>query len=55
MSKAPKVEVSSELDELNRWIVDPLLRPEAVQRVMASDLYTIDYDEEGVAYQVRRV
>jgi hypothetical protein len=55
MSKAPKVEVSSELDELNRWIADPLLRPEAVQRVMTSDLYTIDYDEEGVAYQVRRV
>jgi hypothetical protein len=22
---------------------------------MTSDLYTIDYDEEGVAYQVRRV
>jgi hypothetical protein len=55
MSKAPKVEVLSELDELNRWIADPLLRPEAVQRVMTSDLYTIDYDEEGVAYQVRRV
>jgi hypothetical protein len=55
MSKAPKVEVSSELDELNRWIADPLLRPEAVQRVMASDLYTVEYNEEGVAYQVRRV
>ncbi len=55
MPKASSVEVSSELDELNRWIADPLLRPEAVQRVMASDLYTIEYNEEGVAYQVRRV
>jgi hypothetical protein len=55
MPKASKVEPSSELDELNRWIADPLLRPEALKRVMGSDLYTTDFDEEGVPYQVRRV
>ena len=56
MPKAPKVAKQlSELDELNQWIADPILRPEAEKRVMASDLYTLEYDEEGVAYQVRRV
>lgn len=58
MSKAPKVEqksVEAELDSLNANIKDPLLRAEVLQRVMASDSYTVDFDEEGVPYQVRRV
>jgi hypothetical protein len=55
MPKASKIEASSELDELNRWIADPLLRPEVLKRVMGSDLYTTDFDEEGIPYQVRRV
>jgi hypothetical protein len=55
MPKASKVEPSSELDELNRWIADPLLRSEALNRIMTSDSYSIDFDEEGIPYQVRRV
>jgi hypothetical protein len=56
MPKTPKVAKQlSELDELNQWIADPILRPEVVKKVMKSDLYTLEYDEEGVPYQVRRV
>ena len=55
MPKASKIEPSSELDELNRWIADPLLRSEALNRVMTSDSYSVDFDEEGIPYQVRRV
>lgn len=58
MSKAPKVEqksVEAELDSLNADIKNPLLRSEVLQRVMNSDCYTVDFDEEGVPYQVRKV
>jgi hypothetical protein len=55
MPKASKIEPSSELDELNRWIADPVLRSEALNRVMTSDSYSVDFDEEGIPYQVRRV
>jgi hypothetical protein len=54
MPKSKTVEASSELDELNRWIADPLLRSEALNRIMTSDLYSVDFDEEGIPYQVRR-
>jgi hypothetical protein len=55
MPKSKTVEPSSELDELNRWIADPLLRSEALNRVMTSNSYSVDFDEEGIPYQVRRV
>jgi len=55
MPKSKTVEASSELDELNRWIADPLLRSEALNRIMTSDLYSVDFDEGGIPCQVRRV
>jgi hypothetical protein len=58
MPKAEKVErrpVVSELERLNADILDPVLRPEVLRRLMASDSYVVDFDEQGVPYQVRRV
>jgi hypothetical protein len=58
MPKAEKVErrpAVSELERLNADILDPVLRPEVLRRVMASDSYVVDFDEQGVPYQVRRV
>jgi hypothetical protein len=58
MPKAEKIErrpVVSELERLNADILDPVLRPEVLRRVMASDSYVVDFDEQGVPYQVRRV
>ena len=40
------------LDELNQWIVDPILRSEAMKRVMLSDCYKCLFTEEGTPYQV---
>ena len=58
MPKGEKVErrpVVSELERLNADILDPVLRPEVLRRVMASDSYVVDFDEQGVPYQVRRL
>jgi hypothetical protein len=58
MPKAEKVQrrpVVSELERLNADILDPVLRPEVLKRVMASDSYVVDFDEQGVPYQVRRL
>jgi hypothetical protein len=58
MPKAEKVErrpVVSQLERLNADILDPVLRPEVLRRVMASDSYVVDFDEQGVPYQVRRL
>ncbi len=35
------------LEELNIWIKDPILRPEAMKRIMQSERYTVEFDEEG--------
>lgn len=40
------------LDELNQWIVDPILRSEAMKKVTLSDCYKCLFDEEGNPYQV---
>jgi hypothetical protein len=58
MPKAEKVErrpAVSELERLNADILDPVLRPEVLRQVMASDSYVVDFDEQGVPYQVRRL
>ena len=58
MPKAEKVQrkpAVSELERLNADILDPVLRPEVLRRVMASDSYVVDFDEQGVPYQVRRL
>jgi hypothetical protein len=58
MPKAEKVQrrpAVSELERLNADILDPVLRPEVLRRVMVSDSYVVDFDEQGVPYQVRRL
>jgi hypothetical protein len=40
------------LDELNQWIVDPILRSEAMKKVMLSDCYKCLFTEEETPYQV---
>jgi hypothetical protein len=40
------------LDELNQWIADPILRSEAMKKVMLSDCYKCLFTEEGTPYQV---
>jgi hypothetical protein len=40
------------LEELNRWIVDPVLRSEAMRRVMLSDCYKCLFTEDGTPHQV---
>ena len=58
MPKAEKVQrrpAVSELERLNADILDPVLRPEVLRRVMASNSYVVDFDEQGVPYQVRRL
>ncbi len=41
--RAPETEIS----ELNLWVRDPILRPEAMRRIMQSERYTVEFDEEG--------
>jgi hypothetical protein len=57
MPKGEKVKeqpVLSELERLNIDIKEPILRPEVMKRVMGNDAYIVDFDEEGIPYQVRR-
>jgi hypothetical protein len=57
MPKGEKVKekpVLSELERLNIDIKEPILRPEVMRRVMGNDSYIVDFDEEGIPYQVRR-
>jgi hypothetical protein len=57
MPKGEKVKekpVLSELERLNIDIKEPILRPEVMRRVMGNDAYIVDFDEEGIPYQVRR-
>jgi hypothetical protein len=37
---------ANELDELNAWLADPILKHEAMARVMRSDDYTIKFDDK---------
>jgi len=53
----------SEIEELNLWLADPLLRKEVMPRVMKSGAfgaagagrYTVEFDEEGVPFRVVEV
>lgn len=47
-----KAKKQAYLDELNRWIADPLLRDEAVKQAKISDCYKCLFDENGIPYQV---
>lgn len=46
---------AASLEQMNRDISDPILRDEVVRKVMQSDCYTIDFDEDGMPYQVRKL
>lgn len=52
--KVQEKPVLSELERLNIDIKEPILRPEVMRRVMGNDAYIVDFDEEGIPYQVRR-
>jgi hypothetical protein len=52
--KVKEKPVLSELERLNIDIKEPILRPEVMRRVMGNDAYIVDFDEEGIPYQVRR-
>jgi len=55
-SKAePEPKPPTELERLNSWINDPILRPEVLKKVMASDRYSALFDEEGTPYQIIEV
>ena len=43
---------SSELEELNQWLADPILRAEVMPRVMRSDRYTVEFDDCGEPIRV---
>ncbi|MEB3191147.1 MAG: hypothetical protein VKL42_12470 [Snowella sp.] len=40
------------LKELNVWIKDPILRPDAMRKVMQSEDYKCNFNEEGEPYEV---
>ena len=46
--KPPK----NEIEELNEWLADPVLRNTAMSKIMQSDDLTVDFDEEGIPIQV---
>lgn len=52
--KVKEKPVLSELERLNIDIKEPILRPEVMRRIMNNDSYIVDFDEEGIPYQVRR-
>jgi hypothetical protein len=42
----------TELERLNEWIKDPILRKEVERKLRTSDRYHVEYDEEGIPYKV---
>ena len=54
----PKKEVikpKNQIEELNEWLKEPILRKEVMARVMKSDDLTVEFDEEGVPIKVVRM
>ena len=51
----PKKEVvkpKDQIDELNEWLKEPILRKEVMARVMKSDNLTVEFEREGVPIRV---
>ncbi|MGH2415915.1 MAG: hypothetical protein ACRDEA_19950, partial [Microcystaceae cyanobacterium] len=48
----PIVSEASEIEELNFWLADPLLRKEVMPRVMKSARYSVEFDEYGEPLRV---
>ena len=53
--KKPEVQPKNELEELNQWLADPILRQEVMPRVMRSAHYTVEFNECGEAIGVVEV
>ena len=50
--KSTEREKPSELDELNAWLSDPILRAEVKPLVMNNDRYTLAFNEYGEPIRV---
>ncbi|NJO94574.1 MAG: hypothetical protein HC820_10070 [Hydrococcus sp. RM1_1_31] len=53
--RSKPTESLDELEELNRWLSDPILKPEVLSRVMRSDRYKVEFDEDGKPCRVTEV
>ncbi|MGH2416284.1 MAG: hypothetical protein ACRDEA_21855, partial [Microcystaceae cyanobacterium] len=51
----PKRSEISELEELNIWLADSLLRKEVMPRVMKGDRYKVEFDEYGEPVRIVEV
>jgi hypothetical protein len=51
-AREPEPKPPTELERLNSWINDPILRPEVLKKVMASDRYSVEFNEEGNPFQI---
>ena len=49
--KQPK----NEIEELNQWLVDPVLRNTAMSKIMQSDDLTVEFDENGIPIKVIKI
>ncbi|MDY6901171.1 MAG: hypothetical protein SWZ49_24275 [Cyanobacteriota bacterium] len=57
MPKAKKevIKPKNQIEELNEWLSEPILRKEVMARVMKSDDLTVEFDEEGVPIKVVKI
>lgn len=51
-AEEPQPEPPAELERLNNWLNDPVLRSDVLKKVMRSDRYTVEFNEAGNPYQV---
>ena len=49
--KPPK----DEIEELNEWLSDPVLRNTAMSKIIQSDDLTLEFDEEGIPIRVIKI
>jgi hypothetical protein len=54
-TREPEPEPPTELERLNSWLNDPILRSEVLKKVMASDRYSVEFNEEGNPFQIIEV
>ncbi len=43
------------IDELNEWLADPILRNEAMRKILKSDCYNVEFDEQGIPLRAIRM
>lgn len=49
------VKPKNQIEELNKWLKEPILRKEVMATVMRSDHLTVEFDEGGVPIKVVRM